>query len=102
VKKVIEVEFDGADEPLTVTYDRDALIRAIANGAPIALLADRLSHVRMDATVNALVESIVSWNLVGNDSRPIAIDRETFNELPIFVISKIGSAIWADAFPAAD
>lgn len=102
MKRVIDVNFEAADDPLTVTYDRNALVRAIADSAPLALLADRFSHIRMSASVDVLAEAIVSWNLVGNDGRPYPINRESFNQLPVFVLSTISQAIWADAFPAGE
>jgi hypothetical protein len=101
-RRVVEVEFD--EDTLTVTYDRDALFRAIAEGAPRALPAptDRLSTDRLGATVDALVESIVSWDLTDDDGRPCPIDREIFDGLPISALYKIDRAISADALDEGD
>jgi hypothetical protein len=98
MKRVVDVQFEGA--VLTITYDRDALFRAIAEGAPRALPAptDRISTDRLGATVDALVEAIVSWDLDDDDGQPYPINREAFNHLPIPALYKIDRAISADAF----
>jgi hypothetical protein len=52
MKRVVEVQLERAS--LTVTYDRDALIRATAEGAPTAFLGDLRIHEVL-ATFEALV-----------------------------------------------
>lgn len=96
MKRVVEVQFER--EVLTVTYERDALIHAMAERAPTALLAERVSTERLGATVDALIEALVSWDLHGNEGRPYPIDRGSFNRLPIAVLFKVSEAISADAF----
>lgn len=95
MKRVVEVGFE--QETLTVTYDRDALFRATAEHAPVVLAVGPVSHERISATVDALVEAIVSWDLADDDGRPYPIDRESFSQLPIYALVEIERAISADA-----
>ena len=96
VKRVVEVELEKAGETLAVTYDRDALIRATAEGVPSAFLGERPVH-EMLASVDALAEALVSWDLMYDDGRPYPTDREALSKLPIVALLKIERAISADA-----
>jgi hypothetical protein len=96
MKRVVDVHFDA--ETVTVTYDHDALLRAIGHGAATALPANSLA-TEVDASVDVLAEALVSWNLSRGD-QPLATDRETLNHMPIGVLFKIGRAITDDAFDA--
>jgi hypothetical protein len=95
MKRVVEVQLKDAD-PLTVTYDRDALIRATAEGMPTAILGGKWAET--GTTVDTLADAIVSWDLIEDDGRAYPISRESLSQLPLWVIFKIDRAIWADAF----
>jgi hypothetical protein len=98
MKRVVEVEFE--QDSLIVTYDRDALAEAIAEGAPSALLAEKPIDKQIAetwATVDVLANAIVSWNLY-DEGRAYPIDRENLSHLPISLLLKISQAIATDAF----
>jgi hypothetical protein len=95
MKRVVELEFGDADEPLFVTYDQEALIRAAGEAAPTGILGGLYGET--SATFETLVEAIVSWNLV-DKGRPYPLDRESLSHLPIYVLYQVSRAIWSDAF----
>jgi hypothetical protein len=96
MKRVVEVSIH--DESLAVTYDREAFLRASAEVAPTVFLADKPLYARSGATVDVLVEAIVSWDLFEDDGRPCRTDRDTLSNLPLHLLYRITQAIEADAF----
>jgi hypothetical protein len=95
MKRVVEVELEDGDL-LAVTYDREVFIRASAEAVPTAILGGRWAE--SGATVDALAESIVSWDLTDDDGGGHPITRESLSQLPLWLVYKIERALTADAF----
>jgi hypothetical protein len=98
VKRVVEVPID--EETLAVTYDTDAYLRASADAASSVFLATGTRfdtrHAESSATVDVLVEAIVSWDLIDDDGGAHPITRESLSHLPLFLLYTIAQAIAAD------
>jgi hypothetical protein len=99
MKRVVEVELEDAGVSIAVTYDREALIRAMAERAsPAAFLGE--IYAETSVTVDTLADALVSWDITEDDGRPYPVDRESLAQLPIWVVFKINQAVTADAFEA--
>jgi hypothetical protein len=98
VKRVVEVPVD--EKTLAVTYDTDDYLRASAYVAPSVFLATGTRfdtrYAESKATVDVLVEAIVSWDLVDDDGGAHPINRESLSDLPLYFLYKIAQAIEAD------
>jgi len=96
VKRVVEVPVH--EESVAVTYDRDAYLRASAGAAPSFILDRQPGFARSHASIEVLADTIVSWDLVDDDGRACAFDRDFLNELPLHFLYGIAQAIEADVF----
>jgi hypothetical protein len=97
MKRVVEVELEDAS--IAVTYDREALIRAMAERASPAAFLGQI-YAETSVTIDTLADALVSWDIAEDDGRPYPVNRESLAQLPIWVVFKINQAVTEDAFEA--
>ncbi len=92
-RRTVNIDFDG--DTLKVVYRPSAINAAQEHRE----LEDKAVGKYVLSIIHTLTETIVSWDLLGDDGQPLPLTEDALKPLGIDILSKISSAIIADALP---
>ncbi len=94
--KTVTVAFEGAEEPLTVTYRPRFLTPARQVAFEEAARAGRHTELLTEGIVGLVAE----WDLLSDDGQPVALTAEGLADVPLEVLSVVVEAIGRDVAPS--
>lgn len=92
-RRTVSIDFGG--ETLKVTY-RPSAINAVQEARE---LEDKEKGQHVLSMVRTMIETIESWDLLGDDGKPLALTEDNLKPLGIDILSQISRAIVTDALP---
>ena len=94
--KTTTVQFEGVEDPLTVTYRPRHLTPA--RQAAFREAAEAGRHT--EALVEGIVGLVAAWDLLGEDGRPVPLTAEALADVPLEVLGLVIEAIGQDVAPS--
>jgi hypothetical protein len=92
-RRTVNIDFSG--ETLRVTYKPSAINASQEERE----LADKETGHHVLSIIRTLTETIVSWDLLGEDGQPLPLTEDALKPLGIDILSQISRAIVRDALP---
>lgn len=92
-RRTLDIDFSG--ETLRVTY-RPAAINAAQEARE---LEDKADGKHVLSVIRTITETVVSWDLMGDDGQPLPLTEDALMPLGIDILSTITTALVRDALP---